>query len=65
MTIGNIKLTFRFKWWVRLYIGVIRYFCFIFRIKPDLEKMKGFIMDKGVKYGTHTVACDNSLAEGK
>ncbi len=65
MTIGNINLTIQFKWWVRLYITAVKYFCFIFRIEPDLEKMKDFIADKGVKYGTQTVACDNNLAESK
>ncbi len=48
----NIIVTTKIKWWVWLYVDTIRLFCFTFKTKPDLNKIRKTIK-KGVSCDAH------------
>lgn len=47
--IGSLNVKVSVRAWVYLYLSMLKVFCFITGLKPDFEKVSGFIARYGIK----------------
>jgi len=48
MTVKNVRITIRLRWWLRLYLWTRVMLCIALHTRPDIEKMT-FWISKGIK----------------